>query len=145
MTPHPQKFRHAPEHGVWGDCWRACIASLLDLPLEEVPHVLDQGVEIDVGRPALHAWLKPRGLSTFMFPMSGSLQEVLTAIGEWNPDAFYMLVGKSRTGCNHIVICRGNEIIHDTGITQPGIIGPCIEDDTYFWIEVLVHDGGKAF
>ena len=42
MTPQDQEFLHAPEQGVQGDCTRAVIASLLDLPIQDVPHFADQ-------------------------------------------------------------------------------------------------------
>lgn len=38
MTPVDQEFTHKPEIGQYGDCQRAVIASLLDLPISEVPH-----------------------------------------------------------------------------------------------------------
>jgi hypothetical protein len=38
MTPVDQEF--LKERGEPGDCWRACIATILGLPLAEVPHIL---------------------------------------------------------------------------------------------------------
>lgn len=38
MKPVRQLYRHDPANGVYGDCWRACIASVLELPIEDVPH-----------------------------------------------------------------------------------------------------------
>jgi len=38
MKPVNQEFVHNPETGQWGDCQRAVIASLLELPISEVPH-----------------------------------------------------------------------------------------------------------
>jgi len=38
MTPVDQEFLHLPEQGQQGDCMRAALASLLDLPIAEVPH-----------------------------------------------------------------------------------------------------------
>lgn len=42
MTPQTQQFMNDPERGQYGDCQRAVIASLLDLPIEEVPHFLQE-------------------------------------------------------------------------------------------------------
>lgn len=46
MIPQIQEFLHDPENGVMGDCFRAVIASLMELPMEEVPH-FHEGVEIN--------------------------------------------------------------------------------------------------
>ena len=42
-----QQFIHDPENGSVGDCWRACIAGLLGLPIEEVPHFVRDFEEPD--------------------------------------------------------------------------------------------------
>ena len=38
MKPADQEFTHQPEIGQYGDCQRAVIASLMELPISEVPH-----------------------------------------------------------------------------------------------------------
>lgn len=38
MTPVSQEFMHDPANGLHGDCMRACLASLFDLPIADVPH-----------------------------------------------------------------------------------------------------------
>ena len=42
MTPSDQEFTSQPEIGQFGDCQRAVIASLLDLPISDVPHFLQE-------------------------------------------------------------------------------------------------------
>lgn len=32
-----QKYLHDPDNKVHGDCWRACIASITEIPIEEIP------------------------------------------------------------------------------------------------------------
>lgn len=47
MTPQDQEFLHDPANGTQGDCIRAVIASLLDLPIAQVPHFAqDERVEV---------------------------------------------------------------------------------------------------
>ncbi len=41
MTPLTQRYLHNPPE-TYGDCYRACIASLLDLGLDDVPHFYDR-------------------------------------------------------------------------------------------------------
>ena len=45
MTPADQEFTHDPANGQHGDCMRACIASLLDLPIAAVPHFAQLAAE----------------------------------------------------------------------------------------------------
>ncbi len=50
MTPQNQEFTRKPEIGQYGDCQRAVIASLLDLPISSVPHFLQEAK----GDPAMY-------------------------------------------------------------------------------------------
>lgn len=81
MTPAKQMFTNADEKRPVGDCWRTCIAMLLDLPVEEVPHFVDlhydadavttdrwpefEGIEVEVPAyaAATQVWLRERGLA----------------------------------------------------------------------------------
>lgn len=57
------KQTHFVEDGKIGDCWRCCIAAVLGLPAEEVPHFLaDENGELNHGSDAdTQAWLNDRG------------------------------------------------------------------------------------
>lgn len=45
-----------------GDCFRCCIASLLELPVSEVPHFTQEGIERKIHWTWLvNQWLDPRG------------------------------------------------------------------------------------
>ena len=91
-----------------GDCFRACVASLLDLPLEDVPHFATFGVE---GGWLLECrrWLKERGL-TIIFtdepPPAGCL-----AIAS----------GPTPRGAEHAVVVRGQELVHDPHPSRAGL------------------------
>jgi hypothetical protein len=41
MMPVEMIVDHCPEEGRYGDCFRACVASLMELPAEAVPHFCD--------------------------------------------------------------------------------------------------------
>lgn len=80
MTPAKQLFTNADEKRPVGDCWRTCIAMLLDLPVEEVPHFVDlyydadevatdrwpafkgSWVRVPAYAAATQVWLRERGL-----------------------------------------------------------------------------------
>lgn len=85
MTPAKQLFTDGPPARPVGDCWRACIAMILDLPVEEVPHFVDiyydddevatdrwpefEGtmVQVPAYAEATQAWLNARGLKMFSY------------------------------------------------------------------------------
>lgn len=138
MTPHLQLIDHDPEAGRWGDCGRTAIACLLDLAPEEVPHFYDKGAGGACVDRIKTPWFQERKLSeiNIIFPGETPLNDVLHSVGVLNPGAHFMLMGKSATGCNHVVICRDGVIIHDPSPKKPGIIGPCIEDG-YWWVTFI--------
>lgn len=84
MTPAKQLFTEVDARPV-GDCWRTCVAMLLDLPPAEVPHWVDQyltignvttdrwpdfeGIEVEVPAFAVatQTWLTQRGLALYSY------------------------------------------------------------------------------
>lgn len=58
MIPVEQEFRFNAATGERGDCLRACMASLLELPREEVPHFVGMG---DAWYSEWMRWLHERG------------------------------------------------------------------------------------
>ncbi|HMY20843.1 MAG TPA: hypothetical protein PKA58_31180 [Polyangium sp.] len=92
-----------------GDCMSACIASILELPLEEVPHF----AKYDDWRERLDAWLRDRG----MYSIEGIFN------GDWRPDGLYLLGGKSpRHDGSHCVVARGHEVLHDPHPSRLGVL-----------------------
>ena len=126
---------HDPANGQIGDCHRACVASLLDLPVDDVPHFFDYPVSEggERGLAEQEKWLAKRGLFNLELPFtSESLDDVLSFISAYSGDTYYMLVAKSRSGQNHCVIAQGNKIIHDPTYGNPhGVVGPA--KDGYWW------------
>ncbi len=104
MIPVDQTVFGAPN----GDCLPACIASILELPLAEVPHF---GAEDWFA--ALTAWLAPRGL----YPVCAGVA------GDWRPAGLHILAGKSPRGAFlHAVVARGAEIVHDPHPSRAGLL-----------------------
>lgn len=136
---YTQHFLHDPENGVYGDCWRATVASLLRLPIEEVPHVCD-GPDDGKAGERMRAFLDSQDCALIQVPFNGdmTLEHLLAYVGSTpvSGGLHWCLMGTSRTGCNHVVICKGDEIVHDPSITQSGIVGPA--DDGFWWVEWIV-------
>jgi hypothetical protein len=134
MRPTKQLFRHAPDQGIWGDCERAAWATILDLDINDVPHFFDGGCSTEDAMRKEREFESSLGLYHVALPFvaSNGLDAVLSSVGHNNPNAEYLLMGQSKTGCNHTVVCRGSAIIHDPSLDDAGIIGPC--DDGWYWL-----------
>lgn len=140
MTPAKQLNHHDPANGVYGDCYRTAIACLLDMAPSEVPHVFENGGgSMETQFKAMDAWLSARDLTEINIPLVGDcpLDRALEVMGHWSGGIHYMLTGRSGTGCNHVVICQGREIVWDPSQTCSGILGPA--DDGYWWFSVLAR------
>jgi len=144
MTPYTQLLEHDPDNGVYGDCYRTCIACLLDLFPRDVPHFLEKGPESKDWEEATRKWLAGRGLALFTFVYRSSyLLPVERAMEMWNPTLYYTMGGESPRGSNHEVIYRGGTMVHDpTMYSRKGLVGPC--DDGNFWINILTPLGRQT-
>jgi hypothetical protein len=132
VIPLKQRNRHRPDEGIYGDCHRAAIASILEMALDEVPHFCDPTLYPEDWVMHERKWLQERGLTTITQVYEGRLADVLHTVGQMNPDTYGILGGTSRTGCGHsVVICNG-EIAHDPSLDDAGIVGPM--KDGWYWV-----------
>ncbi len=137
MVKHKQLFRHRPEQGLIGDCWRTAIGCLLDMAPNEVPHFLqDCWNDNAKGNANASAWLATQGLAFVEVAYGGDLAGVMASVKSINPDTYYLLGGNSANACGHSVIACNDEIVWDPSIDDSGIVGPM--DDGYFWVTWLV-------
>lgn len=138
IAKHQQLFRHDPDNGVYGDCFRTVVACLLNVEPQGVPHFCD-GPDDGLSMQRVREFLDPRGLIMIELPYDGeklALADVLQYGAHFSQGIYWILTGRSRNGSNHIVICKANEIVHDTSIDQSGIVGPAT--DGFWWIGWLV-------
>lgn len=138
-----QANRHDPENGIFGDCYRTCIAGLLGVDRDSVPHhVLTMDPELlnSEVQPKYDAWLAERGLQKLAIPVHGEgvdLDEILAFQNTRTPQpALAMLTGQSASGCNHVVIVGNGKIVHDPAINDSGITGPA--GDGFYWLTWLI-------
>lgn len=113
MTPVHCRVSHNPPH-TYGDCIRACVASILNLDPEKVPHFIEDGCDGETVHARIRAWLGERNLAPFWTHFDGSipLEDILSLVGEQNPTAYYILYGATADG-DHVVVCRGGEVVHN--------------------------------
>lgn len=95
MTPvYQDKF------GDVGNCFQACLASILEMPLEQVPDFCNMGAGWWFH---YQTWLRQRGLTCLL--LTGPL---------FLPgDFYYIASGQSPRGFPHSTVWRHRELVHD--------------------------------
>lgn len=135
MTPVFQTITdHNPEEGRYGNCTQASIASILDLPLDSVPHFcigLPQGTDggLEESR-RINNWLRPRGLALFELAYTADSLEAWEADWKARGICFYhLLSGISVRGFGHCTVGLNGRVIHDPS-PLGGALKP-LENGTY--------------
>lgn len=107
MTPVDQTKVHDPDNGVLGDCWRAAVASVMDLPLAEVPVLEHESDPYD----ALCRWACLRGFYLLGFAPDNP------------PSGYSIAIGPSprRTDCSHCCVALDGQVVHDPHPSRAGL------------------------
>jgi hypothetical protein len=119
MIAVDQEFVHDLSIGQQGDCFRACVASILELPISEVPHFaqLTHGSSSAAFWNMAYDWLEERGYEyTFCSRVNRPGRDKAE---------FHMLTGLSPrgNGTYHCVVAQGGVIVHDPHPTHAGLAG----------------------
>ena len=123
MTPVDQSIMHDPENGKIGDCFRACVASLLDLPLEKVPHFMEN--KNKRWFDDFTKWLSILDMSAVFIDsetIRDHIKEVVVVLGD---QAIVIAGGKSPKGVAHSVLWtfhEGGRMVHDPHPSRKGIL-----------------------
>jgi hypothetical protein len=109
--------------GAWGNCLPACVASILEFNLEDVPLLFHNPDELASGIYVpqvvrLDAWLRPLGLCASEYLLSSASPP------EEDLFPFYVLCGFSPRGRGHVVVARGREpfVVHDPHPSRAGLV-----------------------
>lgn len=122
-----------------GNCWAACIASILEVPLPEVPDEanfwkpgMSHRQSWRLYEPSVHRWLRERGLLL----LDVRSKQVFYSGEQFDP--FCIVSGPSPRNCdvNHAVVGRGMEIIHDPHPSRAGLLPP--SEGREWWHEYFV-------
>lgn len=126
MIPVICRVKHEPETGKYGDCLRACVASVLELDAEAVPHFAEDEPGPEIANKRLTDFLVSRKLAPFWasYDASATVDDVLSYQAIQNPEAVYLLFGRTESGGDHVVICKGGEIVHDPAWYRSPMIAP---------------------
>ena len=95
--------------GVGGNCVQASVASILNLPLADVPHFLEVGDRPEEWELAMMDWLEDRGIG------------YIRREGEWIFDGYYLASGPSPRGISHMVVYHDGSLAHDPHPSRAGI------------------------
>lgn len=134
MIEVTQNKLHDPSKRVKGGCFQACLASILELPLDDVPHF----VEFDDWLYRLQLWLADRGL-VFLYDIPPAYANY------WG---YHLIGGPSPRGnFRHCVVGKAGEMIWDPHPDRTGLSGT--EDDWDYYALALLdpsaftHSGPK--
>lgn len=144
MMEQKQLFLHLPEQGQIGDCFRTCVACVLDRPQVEVPHGfgkfwIDKDTTVT---PLVHAqlneWLLAQGYQCrfIEIPLETTREQLGTYLTHYYKDMHVVVGCNSRNG-GHSVVMRNDDYMYDPSIDESGCIGPM--DDGYYWLGLLVR------
>lgn len=142
MTPAFQlNLAHRPEEGKWGDCLRACIASLFDMKPEQVPHFAHDATA-EEGTERLRIWLAARGIVPMLVQISAEdYERTCGELRDSGVDAFHLLAGVGIGGLRHIVVAKHGRCVHDPtpfGIPGRGELLPDPARDAYDFMFFVV-------
>lgn len=147
MRFNKQMFKHRPQDGIPGDCHRACLTSMLDLEIGDIPNV---PMELALNGTAFHQFyddeLHKLGYAAVTFAYEGDLSGVQNIMQVLNPGVRYILGGSSARGIGHSVVGCGNKVLWDPSTeckpAEEPIVGPL---DGYYWVSFLVPNTQTTF
>ncbi len=105
------------ENGQIGDCWRCCIAAIIGLPAEEVPHFVAE----EKGNADVQSWLSEKGYVL----ISASNISVPRWFGdniEYPVICCGPTVRSKKIGEHHAVIMMNNEVVYDPHPSESGLL-----------------------
>lgn len=118
----------------FGECYRCCVASVLNMTRESVPHFHDQksGTEItsETNR-RIREWFSIQGAYYVEFGFRLSMDDLLHAMGESHPGLHYLLMGRTARGGVHAVVACGDRIVHDPASPGGHILTGPLSDGHY--------------
>ena len=126
---------------VRGNCYAACIASLLEIPITEVPNIETlYGIDDSYYYSVLTKWLEHLGYDL-------SADNRFTCFHgdetkkEYKPilkDKYYLVSGKSARGVQHVCVYQNGKMVHDPHPTKEGLL----TEEYFESIEPIINQRG---
>lgn len=109
-----------------GDCWKCCLASILELSYEDVPHFVEEGErEYTSWWNATQAWLREQGYVIATFCLRGKDRPLLSindredidyhfsAPGHWMAGVTSPRMTPEGENISHVVVMNGSSVVWD--------------------------------
>lgn len=109
--------------GPKGNCMSACLASILELPIDAVPNFFDSGQTDQEWNDALTSWLRTHGLAIITLVATPEVLE--------KTKGNVIVSGPSLRGLTHATVWREGEMIWDPHPDDTGLIEPKEVDIIY--------------
>lgn len=127
MIAHTQTIFGNADEDLPGNCMQAAVASLLDMPLDTVPHF---ALTHD-WRKAVALWLEGRDKKLRVFTYPGPVRAYWEQIGAASADLdrvpneqMVLAIGASHNGpWSHIVVWKAGQLVHDSHPNRRGLNG----------------------
>lgn len=128
MTPTKQTIL-----GSKGNCFAACIASILDCTIDDIPN-LNAYEESEEWMQVLNDWLSNRGLGYMEVIVPSADINVFFR----NKDFYHVIIGPTNRSSNlfHAVVGRKGKIVFDPHPTDLGLI-----QENNLRLGVFIHSG----
>jgi hypothetical protein len=96
--------------GVGGNCVQACVASILELPMEKVPHFLELAQTPDQWEVAFEDWLEQLGIGN------------VRLMSHFCFEGYYLCTGPTVRGTKHMCVYFDGRLAHDPHPSKSGLI-----------------------
>lgn len=113
MIPTKQTILHDPENGQHGNCFSAVLASLLHLPIEDVPLFVDPDTWLD----DTNEWLRQFGLAYLV--IDGRIKGALGASGI--EVLWHEVSGETGRDVLHSCVAKDGEVVFDPHPDDTGL------------------------
>lgn len=115
MIPVQQRITdHDPPNGIYGDCFKCCVASILELDYDDVPHFFAYiGNDPTFGIEAFQKWLEKRCMYFYYDAMSPA-QLRLPECRQWL-QGYHMMFGRAvgLPESSHCVVAIRGELAYN--------------------------------
>jgi hypothetical protein len=137
MTPVTQTIVANQIPGVRGNCIQACVASILDLPIDKVPHF---GMIADAKSrlSAIDGFLNKYGYRLVGFAPASEINNPTLARGV---NGYVIASGISPRNRAHVVIYKNGKMVHDVHPARKGLT----KLNGFYVIEPIMKESGFIF
>lgn len=127
MTPVKQRVLDPDK----GDCMPACVASMLNISLDDVPNFFEEDRPPEEQFADLNCFLSDYGFFLVCVALGATEDGDPDSdfLNQW--EGYYIMVGEGGMGVNHAVIYQRDRMVHCPG-SGLGLKGPAVGEGIYF-------------